>query len=85
MPTTDTFLSSLRISNDKPHRPLLLLALAKTVSDGHVESGRFKPTDEVLMSNYDLIWRAIGANGNANFHYPFFALAKTNFCNCSLG
>jgi putative restriction endonuclease len=81
MPTIDTYLSSLKISNDKPNRPLLLLALAKTVAEGHGESGRFKPTDEVLMSNYDLIWRAIGAKGNANFHYPFFALGKTNFWN----
>ncbi len=79
MPTIDTYLSSLKVSNDKPNRPVLLLALAKTVADGHGESGRFKPTDEVLMSNYDLFWRAIGAKGNANFHYPFFALGKTIF------
>jgi putative restriction endonuclease len=79
MLTIDTYLSSLKISNDKPNRPVLLLALAKTVADGHGESGRFKPTDEVLMSNYDLFWRAIGAKGIANFHYPFFALGKTNF------
>ena len=81
MPTIDTFLSSLKISNDKPHRPVLLLALAKTIADGHGEWGRFKPTDEALMSNYDLFWRAIGAKGNSNFHYPFFALGKTNFWN----
>jgi putative restriction endonuclease len=81
MPTIEKYLSSLRISNDKPHRPVLLLALAKTVADGNGESGRFKPTDEVLLSNYDLFWRAIGAKGNANFHYPYFALGKTNFWN----
>ena len=81
MPSIDNYLSTLKITNDKPHRPLLLLALAKTVADGHGQWGRFKPTDEALMSNYDLFWRAIGAKGNSNFHYPFFALGKTNFWN----
>ena len=79
MPTIDTYLSSLRITNDKPHRPFLLLALAKTVADGYSESGRFKPTDEALLSNYDLLWRASGAAGNSNIYYPFFALGKTDF------
>jgi putative restriction endonuclease len=81
MPTIDSYLSSLKISNDKPNRPVLLLALAKTVADGHGASGRFKPTDEVLLSNYDVLWRAMGAQGNSNVHYPFFALGKTNFWN----
>ncbi len=77
----DSYFSSLTITNDKPHRPVLLLALAKTVADGNGESGRFKPTDEALLSNYDVLWRAMGAQGNSSVHYPFFALGKTNFWN----
>ena len=79
MPTIDSYLTTLKITNDKPHRPLLLLALAKAVAEGHGDSGRFKPTDEALLSNYDLLWRASGAAGNSNVHYPFFALGKTDF------
>lgn len=81
MPSIDSYFASIKITNDKPNRPVMLLALAKTVADGHREYGRFKPTDEVLVSNYDLFWRVIGAKGNSNFHYPFFALGKTNFWN----
>jgi len=79
MLTIDTFLSSLRISNDKPNRPVLLLALAKTVAENPGHSEVFKPTEEVLLSNYDVLWRAMGEHGNSNVHYPFFALGKTNF------
>jgi putative restriction endonuclease len=73
------FLSSLTITNGKSHRPVLLLALAKTVGENPLHSEVFKPTDEALLSNYDLLWRVIGEQGNSSVHYPFFALGKTNF------
>jgi putative restriction endonuclease len=79
MLTIDTCLSSLKISNGKPHRPVLLLALAKTVGENPGHSAVFRPTDETLLSNYDLLWRAMGVQGSSNVHYPFFALGKTNF------
>ncbi len=58
---TNHYLSTLTITNGKPHRPLLLLALAKTVGENPLHSEVFKPTDEALLSNYDLLWRAMGA------------------------
>ena len=79
MSILEDYLFSLTITNGKPHRPLLLLALAKTVGEKPLHSEVFKPTDEALLSNYDLLWRAMGEHGNPNFHYPFFALGKTNF------
>ena len=81
MSNLEVYLYSLTISNDKPHRPVLLLALAKTVAENPGHSEVFKPTDEVLLSNYDVLWRAMGAQGNSNVHYPFYALGKTNFWN----
>ena len=79
MSLIDSFLSSLTLTNGKPHRPLLLLAMAKTVGENPLHSEVFNPTDEALLSNYDLLWRAMGVQGSSNVHYPFFALGKTNF------
>ncbi len=79
MITIDSYLSTLTITNGKPHRPVLLLALAKTVGENPSHSEVFKPIDEALLSNYDVLWRAMGEQGNSNVHYPFFALGKTNF------
>lgn len=73
------FLSSLRITNGKPHRPILLLALAKTIGDNLLHSPRFKPMDEELLSNYDLLWRAVTGEKNKGIHYPFFALRTSEF------
>ena len=79
MHTIDGFLNSIHISNNKPHRPLLLLALAKTILEDKLESGRIIPTDETLISNYDLFWKTSNNTGQSNIHYPFFALGKTSF------
>ena len=81
MSNLEVYLYSFTITNGKPHRPVLLLALAKLVVENPLHSEVFKPTDEALLSNYDVLWRAMGAQGNSNVHYPFFALGKTNFWN----
>lgn len=79
MHTIEGFLDSIHISNNKPHRPLLLLALAKTILEEKLVSGRIIPTDETLISNYDLFWKTSNYLGQSNIHYPFFALGKTSF------
>ena len=73
------FLSSLKITNGKLNRPALLLALAKTIREGSYSANFIYPTDEELISNYDIFWRMLGESGDSKFHYPFFALGKSNF------
>jgi len=74
-----SFLSSLKITNGKRNRPALLLALAKTVLEGSYVTDVIYPTDEELISNYDILWKMIGESGDSKYHYPFFALGKSNF------
>jgi hypothetical protein len=52
------YLSSLTITNGKPHRLVLLQALAKTVGENPLDSAVFKPMDEPLLGNYDLLQMA---------------------------
>jgi putative restriction endonuclease len=73
------FTSSLKINNGKLHRPALLLALAKTIGEGNYLSNVIKPSNEELISNYDIFWKLLVGADDSKFHYPFFALGKTNF------
>jgi len=77
--TVSPFLSSLKITNGKLNRPALLLALAKTIGEGSYVTNVIYPTDEELISNYDIYWKLLGEKGDSKYHYPFFALGKSNF------
>ena len=74
-----SFLRSLKITNGKLNRPALLLALAKTVGEESYVTNIIYPTDEALISNYDIFWKMLGASGDSKYYYPFFALGKSNF------
>jgi hypothetical protein len=51
MPAIDSYLSTLKITNDKPHRPLLL-AQAKDVAKGHGDAGLAPDIHKLFDAHY---------------------------------